>query len=298
MERRILTQEQKATIEKLRQSGMGYKTIATSIGLTRDQVRDYCRLEGLVGVRDTSYYRKDENQVQQEIDNKYPKFEYIGGYEACDKPMYLMCRDCGEVIIKNAQILREAYNKKLICPNCYQITIRNRHEGKERSRIGKLLIRTIKSYCKQKEQNRMLSLIHILMCSTCGDTFVSHNRNTKYCGNVCKNRNKNRRKEIRKRNYIKANGTIDYNISLEKLISRDHNTCHICKEQCDSSDFIMDGDIFITGSNYPSVDHVVPISKGGTHTWSNVKLAHHYCNTIKSNKVFYESQSGRLALSI
>ena len=30
-------------------------------------------------------------------------------------------------------------------------------------------------------------------------------------------------------------------------------------------------------------DHVVPLSKGGTHTWSNIKPAHARCNLLKNN---------------
>ena len=37
--------------------------------------------------------------------------------------------------------------------------------------------------------------------------------------------------------------------------------------------------------NYPSIDHTVPVSKGGTHTWDNVQLAHFYCNRVKGNNI-------------
>lgn len=32
-----------------------------------------------------------------------------------------------------------------------------------------------------------------------------------------------------------------------------------------------------------TVDHVIPISKGGTHTWDNVKPAHYKCNIDKAD---------------
>jgi len=32
---------------------------------------------------------------------------------------------------------------------------------------------------------------------------------------------------------------------------------------------------------YPSIEHVIPIAKGGKHTWDNVKLAHRKCNMEK-----------------
>jgi 5-methylcytosine-specific restriction endonuclease McrA len=34
----------------------------------------------------------------------------------------------------------------------------------------------------------------------------------------------------------------------------------------------------------PSLDHIVPVSLGGTHTWANVQLAHLRCNVSKGNR--------------
>jgi len=34
-----------------------------------------------------------------------------------------------------------------------------------------------------------------------------------------------------------------------------------------------------------SLDHVLPLSKGGTHTYENVQLAHLACNVSKGNRV-------------
>lgn len=33
------------------------------------------------------------------------------------------------------------------------------------------------------------------------------------------------------------------------------------------------------------IEHIIPISKGGSHTWDNVKLSHRSCNIKKSNKI-------------
>lgn len=37
-----MTDEQKATIVRLRQLGPGYRKIATALGISRDTVRNYC----------------------------------------------------------------------------------------------------------------------------------------------------------------------------------------------------------------------------------------------------------------
>jgi len=44
-------------------------------------------------------------------------------------------------------------------------------------------------------------------------------------------------------------------------------------------------EVFIVGLEYPSLDHVIPLSKGGEHSMSNARLAHTYCNSIKSDQV-------------
>ena len=75
-------------------------------------------------------------------------------------------------------------------------------------------------------------------------------------------------------------------ITLEALFRRDKGVCHICGGQCDWEDMRYNADGYkIAGDMYPSIDHVMPVSKGGLHAWSNVRLAHRYCNTIKCDAV-------------
>lgn len=35
----------------------------------------------------------------------------------------------------------------------------------------------------------------------------------------------------------------------------------------------------------PSIDHRLPLSKGGNHEWSNVQASHARCNIVKSNRL-------------
>ena len=76
----------------------------------------------------------------------------------------------------------------------------------------------------------------------------------------------------------------DDDITLDKLFNRDGGVCALCGRRCDYGDYIFQGDTFIAGNDYPSIDHITPLSKGGSHTWNNVQLAHKRCNSIKSNR--------------
>jgi len=44
----------------------------------------------------------------------------------------------------------------------------------------------------------------------------------------------------------------------------------------------------------PVVDHILPLSKGGTHEYRNVQTAHHLCNNRKGNRVLGLGEQLRL----
>lgn len=44
-----MTQAQAVQIKALRAQGMGYKAIASAVGLSRDIVRNYCKAHGMEG---------------------------------------------------------------------------------------------------------------------------------------------------------------------------------------------------------------------------------------------------------
>lgn len=58
--------------------------------------------------------------------------------------------------------------------------------------------------------------------------------------------------------------------------------CGICKEPIDKA-------LRFPDKMAATLEHVIPLSKGGTHTWDNVDAAHAICNFRKSNKLPSES---------
>lgn len=129
-------------------------------------------------------------------------------------------------------------------------------------------------------------------CNNCGISFNSE-KNVKCCSSKCLSRYSNRNKDIRKQRMV-SNGKMDKNITLDKLYLNDGGMCYLCGDKCDRTDYVVsDEGHTIVGKQYPSIDHVKPISKGGTHTWENVKLAHHYCNSVKSDTELCEAMVGR-----
>lgn len=88
--------------------------------------------------------------------------------------------------------------------------------------------------------------------------------------------------------YMQSDNVVDKGITLKKLFKRDDGICHICGGKCDYEDYwYTKNDIFVAGDNYPVIDHVIPVKKGGVHSWENVRLAHKLCNTKKSDELPY-----------
>lgn len=148
--------------------------------------------------------------------------------------------------------------------------------------------RTKRKFCSDKCNDRYRAMklqeINILIntrsikCRECGKHFSTHIKDRKYCSKTCSNRYKWRKADTVRRMMIKNNGRIDYCISLDRLYRRDKGLCHICESKVDMN-------LNSNDNMYGSIDHVMPIAKGGTHTWDNVKLAHRICNSIKGAEV-------------
>ena len=72
-------------------------------------------------------------------------------------------------------------------------------------------------------------------------------------------------------------------LSLKDLYIRDKGICYLCGKRCDYKDYTGEGKTFKPGDYYPSIDHVVPLTKGGKDNWNNIRLAHRICNCRKGN---------------
>lgn len=83
---------------------------------------------------------------------------------------------------------------------------------------------------------------------------------------------RNRQKRAQKRNAVSEPYTKD------DILQRWGSDCHICGEPIDFTASRRRGKGL-------QLDHVIPLSKGGPDTISNVKPAHAFCNTSKKDKL-------------
>lgn len=77
--------------------------------------------------------------------------------------------------------------------------------------------------------------------------------------------------------FAELNGTeIDWTLNRKAAVERFGHTCAICGKECDESDKSWG----TYGPDYPTLDHIKPLSKGGSHTWDNAQILCGWCNAV------------------
>jgi len=115
----------------------------------------------------------------------------------------------------------------------------------------------------------------IRYCKDCNSPFtckIKHNK--EYCCRQCSKAYRNRLRSARKKTHECDD------IKFYIIAERDKGKCGICGLAVDFSK---------TKPHplSPSLDHCVPISHNGTHTYDNIQLSHLYCNRKKSDRLDY-----------
>lgn len=130
---------------------------------------------------------------------------------------------------------------------------------------------------------------NIRKCVICNKEYnVLENGTVSYCSNECKKQaikiiNANYKHKTRLRKWA----TVYQYINPIKVFNRDKWHCKLCGVSTPKS---MRGTIAL---NAPELDHIIPLSKGGSHTYTNVQCLCRSCNNIKSDKLI-----GQLKLCI
>lgn len=270
----------------LRRSGMPLKKIAAIVGCDHSYCSQVCRAAGLGGA--IIEQRLTESQVANYVSRS--GFSYVGGYTMAKAPITVRCGQCRLTFERQFHIFRDVVNGTFgtacECPNCKRIEQDKKRLAKDIQRIERERVAWIKAEQRIIEERARISRqierrLATRVCKNCGITYTIASTgydSEKYCSEKCMKRwtmrikNDRRIKKMQSRKH-------DTDITLEKLFKRDGGVCYLCGRVCDWKDMV-DGN---AGDRYPSIDHVVPISKGGTHTWGNIKLACRKCNWKKGD---------------
>ncbi len=244
-------------------NGIKIKDLAVKYGVTKDRIKQICRKQ-----RGRVYDRSDLIQsIARTIEKNSPGWEYVGGFTHSEGTVVVR-HECGFTTRLSCNTLRHAHGTK--CWLCGQKKAQQRQEEKEKKKATAREVRQFYKPVPKYLQEGMKS------CPVCGSLFTD---GIKYCSDECAKRSRNHYYSMRKRRRHEQAKTDESNdITLYKLYQRDKGICWLCGEKCD-----MDADP--NSNNYPSVDHVIPIAHGGKDEWSNIRLAHRLCNSLKGDKL-------------
>ena len=269
----------------LRRSGKTLRQIAEIVGCDKAYCSQVCRPAGLGGA--IIEQRLTVAQVADYVSRS--GFDYVGGFQMMKKPITVRCRKCGRTFERQAHIFRDVVNGTWQaaneCPLCKDDAQKDRERQRAEQAEHEAWIKAEQRATKMAEliSRQMEERLANHVCKNCGAEYciaTTGYNSEQYCSEKCMKRWAMRVKNDRRLRKMKSRHH-DIDITLEKLFIRDGGTCYICGRQCNWND-MTDGN---AGNTYPSIDHVVPIAKGGTHTWQNIRLACRRCNWEKRDSI-------------
>lgn len=115
------------------------------------------------------------------------------------------------------------------------------------------------------------------ICKICGTRFISkqfHNCCSIECSQEFKREYKRNAKHVRRARQRKAYVSP---VRRSEIYKRDNYRCQLCGKK-------LKMNAEVPHPNAPTLDHIIPLSKGGTHEPTNVHAAHFLCNATKGNR--------------
>jgi 5-methylcytosine-specific restriction endonuclease McrA len=132
--------------------------------------------------------------------------------------------------------------------------------------------------CKDRRKNQARAESLVLSkptdrsCPHCGTRIAqSRRKDAVYCSRACNSAAHHATRKARMK--ITVDGEV-VRIPRAYIIERDNSRCHMCNRKC-------------SGTNL-HIDHVIPLSRGGTHTLENLRVACATCNTSKRDRAVGE----------
>lgn len=261
--------ETKDKIEELYTQGKGVRVITRELNTTRQTVVRCLRDRGY----DTARNSTGKLTIEKVTERLGDQWEYVSGYERYNSKIVVRCRHCGT----EKEVSRQSalYGDGLGECQCFK------QERRIEAETEKIL-----GFWQELQKPRPLFRDFVVAsCRNCGKPYVKEGQN-RFCSDECRDSAKKaQRYRHDDRRLRRINASDCDNITLDALINRDGLRCWICGEPCDPEDSFWIDKTFYAGNRYPSIDHVIPLAKGGTHTWDNVRVAHRICNSIKGDSV-------------
>lgn len=209
--------------------------------------------------------RRHANEMQRQFQRRYK--EQHGAYHSrqYDKPRAkqhdITCQRCGK-----AAVVTKA-EAKYCSHQCWYEASHARHAQVELAWKPAIAQPRLARMRVLKPLRRRWFSVSCPMCAT---PFITDNPRDRHCSPRCgKRADKDKRRALERNAFVAP-------VNRAQVYERDHWTCQLCREP------VMRHEV-VPHPQAPTLDHIVPLSRGGTHEPANVQLAHYRCNSIKSD---------------
>lgn len=112
-------------------------------------------------------------------------------------------------------------------------------------------------------------------CPQCGQLVPMGLAKRIYCSRRCNKANA--RKAWKEKRRVQLSGGRYQRFTRREIFRRDRFTCMLCLRPLAMNASAPHPDS-------PTLDHRIPLSRGGSHSRQNVQAAHFHCNSLKSDK--------------
>jgi len=195
--------------------------------------------------------------------------------------------DCYRVAERQKERLRERTRKRQ-CECSWCGAALNRKHGKKRYFCGRRCQMAYKVCVTDGHSSRswtpkpqtpprrvQMARFAFATCRRCSEPFLLDRQQSmpmhgRYCSRQCMRLDGKDRRRARKRDAYVAD------VWRSRIFERDDYRCQICGKRLEMKQSAPH-------PKSPTIDHIVPLSAGGTHEPSNCQAAHFLCNAQKSN---------------
>ena len=121
-------------------------------------------------------------------------------------------------------------------------------------------------------------------CTICKKTqWVDQHSQKRFCSDRCRRKSPKAKLSRRNRRHKIRSKALSQPICLDELMKKHRNRCKQCNTLCVQPEGY-------NHSNEGTIDHIMPLSKGGLHLWNNVQLLCRQCNSAKRDIVLPGTQ--------
>ena len=295
-------------------AGHSVRETAEKFGVTTVQINNVVKRRGLTngrswrqGSKEYDKKLKKEAEARLEAILESKGFVYCGGYTDKNGKVEIACKTCGSKFINCADTVRHGVVVCHVCARERALAREAERKAERKAESAKRQKELEAEWAEQrrqtqirKQRERDAKLDKVYVCKVCGKEYTPRQymasegltlfSNVGYCSHACKRKATNKARKMSPSGrtgsyYVRARKYgVEYipGITLKKVVARDGLRCAICGGMCDWNDHTWSS---CSGPLYPSVDHIIPMAKGGPHIWENVQVAHVMCNSEKGDKV-------------